>query len=51
MKNGYRQYCLCSTVYRRVGCNIISGGAMMYMIVGDALVALAGLSFVKFSDS
>jgi len=28
---------------------LISGGSTMPMMVGDAMVALAGLSFVKFS--
>jgi hypothetical protein len=32
-----------------IGAILISGGATMYMLVGDALVALAGLSFVKLS--
>jgi|WetSurMetagenome_2_1015567.scaffolds.fasta_scaffold1621791_2 hypothetical protein len=32
-----------------IGAILASGGATMYMIVGDALVALAGLSFVKLS--
>jgi hypothetical protein len=32
-----------------IGSILVSGGATMYMIVGDALVALAGLSFVKLS--
>jgi len=32
-----------------IGAILVSGGAAMYMIVGDALVALAGLSFVKLS--
>jgi hypothetical protein len=33
-----------------IGGILVSGGATMYMMVGDALVALAGLSFVKFSS-
>jgi hypothetical protein len=32
-----------------IGAILVSGGATMYMMVGDALVALAGLSFVKLS--
>ncbi len=32
-----------------IGAIFISSGTMMYMLAGDALVALAGLSFVKFS--
>lgn len=32
-----------------IGAILVSGGATMYMLVGDALVALAGLSFVKLS--
>ncbi|MDD1760672.1 MAG: hypothetical protein LUQ59_00405 [Methanothrix sp.] len=32
-----------------IGAILVSGGAIMYMVVGDALVALSGLSFVKFS--
>ncbi|MCK9442323.1 MAG: hypothetical protein M0Q13_13000 [Methanothrix sp.] len=32
-----------------IGAILVSGGATMYMIVGDALVALAGLSLVKLS--
>lgn len=27
---------------------LISGGAMLYMLAGDALIALAGLSAFKF---
>jgi hypothetical protein len=32
-----------------IGAILVSGGATAYMLVGDALVALAGLSFVKLS--
>jgi hypothetical protein len=32
-----------------IGAILVSGGATVYMLVGDALVALAGLSFVKLS--
>jgi NADH:ubiquinone oxidoreductase subunit K len=32
-----------------IGAIFISNGTMMQMLAGDALVALAGLSFVKFS--
>jgi hypothetical protein len=32
-----------------IGAILASGGGTMYMLVGDALVALAGLSFVKLS--
>ncbi len=31
-----------------IGAILASSGATIYMLVGDALVALAGLSFVKF---
>ena len=32
-----------------IGSIFISSGTTIYMLAGDALVALAGLSFVKFS--
>ncbi len=32
-----------------IGAIFISSGTTAYMLAGDALVALAGLSFVKFS--
>lgn len=31
-----------------LGAILISGGATMYMLAGDALIALAGLSAFKF---
>lgn len=33
-----------------IGAILISAGGTTYMLVGDALVALAGLSFVKLSN-
>ena len=32
-----------------MGAIFASGGAMLFMLVGDGLIALAGLSFVKFA--
>ena len=32
-----------------IGAILVSGGATVYMLAGDVLVALAGLSFVKLS--
>jgi hypothetical protein len=32
-----------------IGAILVSGGATMYLLAGDVLVALAGLSMVKLS--